>query len=125
MTNKTNAIAAILSIMNKIEGKMFTLKEGYTHLCKEVETPFNPSEEFLGELLYGTPKGVLEPLGEYQWLLKEGLLGALAQINGQETFKTCKTGDYLLGVLNALYRADKNWADDPDYETLEAYRDSL
>ena len=60
--------------------------------------------------------------GEYQWLLEGGLLGAVAQINGQRTFKGIKTPDYIVGVLNDLYTIDNQWANTHEYKVLSDFR---
>lgn len=107
-TSKFDALDAVFSIMQKIEDSL-----------KQIERSYNEIDPVNGLVNYDRQ---YSSGGEYQWLLEVGLLGALAQINGQRTFKGAKTPDYIVGVLNGLYSIDERWADTHEYKILSNFR---
>lgn len=107
-TSKFDALDAVFSIMNKIEDSLKQIERRYIEI-----DPVNGLINYHRQYSSG---------GEYQWLLEGGLLGAVAQINGQRTFKGIKTPDYIVGVLNDLYTIDNQWANTHEYKVLSDFR---
>lgn len=107
-TSKFDALDAVFSIMQKIEDSL-----------KQIERSYNEIDPVNGLVNYDRQ---YSSGGEYQWLLEERLLGTIAQINGQRTFKGAKTPDYIVGVLNGLYSIDERWADTHEYKILSNFR---
>lgn len=107
-TSKFDALDAVFSIMQSIENSLKQIEREYIEI-----DPVNGLVNYDRRYSSG---------GEYQWLLEEGLLGSIAQINGQKTFKGAKTPDYIVGVLNDLYSIDERWANTKEYKVLSDFR---
>lgn len=113
MKNLLNTVEKIVNLLNKEREEAKASGEASFLLYKE---------EF-----EACTKGAYRDtnMGDYMWVLREGIPGLLLNMVGVRCVGDQTVGDYCIGILNALYRCDEAWAETSFYQEVKALRGEL